>query len=255
MGRFALFPDVHMRSGHAAEIERELRDALEAVSADAFDRIFVLGDLIEDDGSADVDEANVERVREIFADAPVPVTYLLGNHDVETLTRAELTSLLGQDRFHGVIETDDVPIVYLDSTKEATPGARGELGSDQREWLAGVCAEYDDPLFLSHHPLGTFDISDNDWFRHYPERAFLSDRKETLRVIEGLGSGRGTISGHIHQSGFANFRNMAHVSVNAFSKEVPGKPLTGTYADVTVGDRITVDVTVGGDTVTSYTIL
>jgi hypothetical protein len=45
------------------------------------------------------------------------------------------------------------------------------------------------------------------------------------------------------------------VSVNAFSKEVRSKPLTGAYAEVEIGDRITVDIKTHASTLVSYTIL
>ena len=255
MSRLALFPDIHFRDDYASEIETELRTAIDNISNRSLDHVFVLGDLIEDADSVAIDETQIKQVRKIFDDTPFPVTYLLGNHDVEALSRDDLSSLLNQDKFHGVFKTADIPIIYLDSTKEETSGARGELGLDQREWLADVCSEYEEPLVLSHHPFGNFDISGNEWFGNYPERAFLSDRKEVFDTLEEASSVRGTISGHIHQSGFTNFRSMPHVSVNAFSKEVPDNPLTGTYAEVEVDDRISVDIKIRDETLTSYTIL
>jgi len=255
MGRLALFSDIHLRDGHASEVEAELRTAINNISTQNIDHAFVLGDLIEDADSVATDKRHIKQVRKTFDDASFPVTYLLGNHDVEALSRDDLSSLLNQDKFHGVLKAADIPIIYLDSTKEATPGARGELGPEQRELLADACSEYDEPLVLSHHPFGNFDISGNEWYKNYPERAFLSDRKEALDALEEASPARGTISGHIHQSGFTNFRGMPHISVNAFSKEVPDKPLTGTYAEVEVDDRISVDIKIHGETLTSYTIL
>ncbi len=218
------------------------------------DHVFVLGDLIEDGDSAAVDEANVERVYDLLTERPFPVTYLLGNHDVEQLTRNRFSSLLNQKEFYGVAEIGDNPVVFLDSTKEQVDGARGELGPSQRDWLSETLPPLERPLVLSHHPLGTFDISSNEWFKDYPERAFLADRKEALTIMGDHGPIHGTISGHIHQTGFSNFREMSHVSVNAFSKELPDIPLTGTYAEVNIDDEVTVDVRVREDVITSYTL-
>jgi len=255
MGRLALFPDIHFRDDHESEIATELRTAIKNLSGRGIDQAFVLGDLIEDSESVATDKEHVERVREIFDDSQFPVTFLLGNHDVEVLGHSELSSLLNQDGFTGVIEAADVPVIYLDSSGEEIPGARGELGQEQREWLVDTCSEYDKPLVLSHHPIGNFDISGNEWFGNYPERAFLSDRKEAAKAMDEAGSPRGTISGHLHQSGFTNFHGIPHVSINAFSKEVSDKPVTGTYAEVEVDERIVIDVKVRDKTLTSYTIL
>lgn len=255
MTRLALLSDIHLREDEVSEITEELDAVLDILAEDRPDHAFVLGDLIEDNESATVDESNVERIHNLFDDAPFQVTYLLGNHDVENLAHETLSTLVEQEQFYGVRKIDETSVIFLDSTKEQTAGARGNIGSDQRNWLAGILPEHDRPLVLCHHPLGNFDISDNEWFKNYPERAFVSDRKETLDVLEKGGSVRGTISGHIHQNGFTNFRDMAHVSLNAFSKELPNKPLTGTYAEVEIDNRVTVDIKIREKIVTSYTLL
>lgn len=254
MIRLGILPDIHMRHGEASRIREELELVIDQLGRDGTDHVFVLGDLIEDAGSAADDEVNVERVRGAFDGAPFGVTYLLGNHDVENLSRDRLSALLGQDRFTGEVAFDGGSVIYLDSSSGRTAGARGELGSEQRAWLADVLEEHAAPLVLCHHPLGTFDLADNEWFRDYPERAFCGDRKETLDLLEAHGSVRGTISGHLHQTGLTTFRGMPHVSVNAFSKELPEKPLSGTYATVGLNDGVTVDVAVRNDVRASYTL-
>lgn len=241
MTDLAIVADIHMRNAQASQITEELAHVLDRLEADPPDHLLVLGDLIEDDESAEIDLANLERVSDLFGAGPCDVTYLLGNHDVENLTRGRLAAELDQKGFYGVVDVDGTPVVYLDSTNDPEPGARGRFGAEQRTWLADVLPELDRPLVCSHHPLGPFDISENVWFKDYPERAFPSDRKETLDVLAGSGPIRGTLSGHIHQTGSVDFRGMAHVSINAFSKELPDKPVTGTYAEVHVGETVTID--------------
>lgn len=253
MTDLALISDVHMRDDYTSQVQEALEGVVAILAEGEPARAFVLGDLIEDSESAAADRANVERVHEILEDAPFPVTYLLGNHDVENLTRETLSNLLDQERFYGVVEVEGTPVVYLDSTIEPADGAGGRLGSDQRAWLADILPEYDNPLILVHHPLGSFDLSDNEWFNEYPERAFLGDRKETLDVLEEAGPIRGTVSGHIHQSASSTFRGIPHVSVNAFSKELPDKPITGTFAEVDTGDGGRIDIKIRRDVVASYT--
>jgi 3',5'-cyclic AMP phosphodiesterase CpdA len=254
MTDLALVADIHMRDAEADRISAELRAVMDRWEEYNPDHAFVLGDLIEDGDSASGDLANLERVRDIVEAAPCPVTYLLGNHDVEQLTRPEVGDALDQPQFHGVVELDDTAIIYLDSTLETPPGARGSLGATQRTWLETELPKHDTPLVLCHHPLGNFDLSGNVWFEDYPERAFAFDRQEALDVLEDGGPVRGTVSGHIHQPGFVDFRGMAHVSLNAFSKETPDTPLTGTYAEVQIDDGVTIDVKVGNEIRMSYTL-
>lgn len=62
------------------------------------------------------------------------------------------------------------------------------------------------------------------------------------------------MSGHLHQNGLVRFHGLPHVSVNAFSKETPDVPFTGTYAEVTVGADVDVAVETPEGTTASYTL-
>ncbi|MFB6252051.1 MAG: metallophosphoesterase [Halobellus sp.] len=257
MSKVAIISDVHLRDDHASAVTDAIESTVETLAARDPDHTFVLGDLIEDGGSKAVDEANVARVRECLSGIPAPITYLLGNHDVEHLTRADLASILDQDDFYGTVEVGDVPFLYLDTTNEETPGARGSVGRTQWNWLAETLSSLKParPVVLCHHPLGAFDLADNVWFSDYPERAVATDRKEVLDLITRSHGIRGTISGHIHQTELSRFRGIDHVSINAFSKETPDIPVTGTYADVRIDDRVVVDVERDGEVRQSFTML
>lgn len=250
--RLALVSDIHMREGHADRILTGLETAVEHLAARDPAHAFVLGDLIASESVA-ADRANVEAVAEVLDDAPFPVTYLLGNHDVGRLDREVLRTILGQERFRGVETVGGRPVVYLDSKDENLPRSRGGLGTDQRRWLAETLQQYDRPLLLLHHPVGDFDISENVWFADYPERAFLGDRKETLDLLDTYGPVRGTVSGHLHQTGVTRFGGVPHVSVNAFSNERPNKPFTGTFATVEIEEEVHVEVRTVDAAEASYT--
>jgi len=252
MARIGLVSDVHMREGRRDAIERELRATVERLEGFEPHRAFVLGDLVEDGETAATDREHVEAVARVFEDAPFPTTYLLGNHDVENLSYSELSGALdGQSRFgHLTVHGQDV--VYLDSSAPRLAGARGELGGEQLEFLGALLPTLEDAILLVHHPVGYYDIRDNHWFGEFPERAFLGDRKELLEVVAESGGVRATFSGHIHQTRAGSFRGIDHVVVNAFSKERPDTPVTGTHAEVVVGDEITVDVFEHGRPVESF---
>ena len=241
-----------MRDGERESIDRELRTVLDRLEGFDPHRTFVLGDLIEDGTTAAVDRANVEAVVEAFGAATFPTTYLLGNHDVENLSRAALSAALdGQPRF-GHVDVDGQDVVYLDSSAPRLAGARGELGAEQLAYLRELLPTLEDAVLLVHHPVGYYDIRDNHWFGEFPERAFLGDRQELFEVIAGAGTVRATFGGHIHQNRFARFRGIGHVVVNAVSKELPDVPVTGTHAEVVLGDEVAVEAYERGRPVTSF---
>jgi 3',5'-cyclic AMP phosphodiesterase CpdA len=252
MTRIGIVTDVHMREGEREPIERELRAVVDRLERFGPHHTFVLGDLIEDGPTAAVDREHVTAVTGAFEDAPFPTTYLLGNHDVENLSRADLSEILdGQPRF-GHVEVDGRDVVYLDSSAPRLAGARGELGEEQLDYLRETLPGLEDAILLVHHPVGHYDIRENDWFGEFPERAFLGDRKELLELLAEVGTVRATLSGHIHETRHTTFRGLDHGVVNAFSKELPDVPVTGTHAEVVVDGGIEVEVFERGDRVGSF---
>ncbi|MFC7771466.1 metallophosphoesterase family protein [Salinirubellus sp. GCM10025899] len=239
--RLAVVSDVHMREAERESIEGELRATVERFEAFDPHHAFVLGDLIEDETAA-LDREHVEAVYGIFEDAPFPTTFLLGNHDVENLSRAALAEALGGQPRFGHVEVDGRDVLYLDSSAPRLPGARGEVGEAGLAFLRERLPAVEDALLFVHHPIGYYDIRENPWFGEFPERAFLGDRLELLELLADTSAVRATFGGHIHETRATTFRGIDHAVVNAFSKELPDVPLTGTRAEVVVGSDIEVDV-------------
>lgn len=229
MQSVALLSDIHLREEQQSEIIEILCKIKNDILAQTeLGHTFIMGDLIEDSSSTQ-DREKLQILRDLFEKWPSEITYLLGNHDIETLSKSTVAEILGQDSFYGTIEISGHPFVYLDSTK-VDVGARGALGVDQQNWLQESIPE--DAVVLSHHPLGRFDITANAWFQEYPERAYLWDRKEVLDIIED--TAKATVSAHIHQAETIDRRGLTHYSLNAISKETPNKPVSGNYALYTI---------------------
>jgi len=237
MTAVGIISDIHLRDDHSEAIIESLNAIQDTMSTThEIAHIFVLGDLIEDSDSQ-TDRHHIELIQSLFADWDSPVTYLLGNHDILTLSTDLLSDTLKQDTFQGIQMVAGQPFVYLDSTAAGIAN-RGRIGPKQRGWLAESLP--DGAIVLSHHPLGQFSLADNVWFQTYPERGRVWDRKEVLDIIADRA--RVTISGHIHQSSQCSFRGLQHFSVNAVSKETPSKPVSGNYAVLSVGDAGTVQL-------------
>lgn len=248
----AILSDIHMRDGYLEEITAELQAVLAEIDRHDPAHAFVLGDLIEDGGSKAADRENVRRVHTLLSDWGVPTTYLLGNHDVELLDKGELGDLLGQQQFYGVVEVGETAFVYLDTAYDALRGAMGRIGVDQLQWLDTQLDAFSDVILLAHHPVGNFDLTENTWFADYPERAYLWERKEVLEALSHCDGVHGTISGHIHQTEHTDFWGVSHVSVNAFSKEVPDTPLTGTYGVISLDNTPEIAIQTRSDDGVSY---
>lgn len=253
MTKVGIISDLHMRNEYDDRILEELNAVVRNLNErDGLAHVFVLGDLVDDCGSLDADRENLRRIRSVIEGISVPVTYLLGNHDVDYLTKDKLGSILEQDAFYGVEEIAGTSFVYLDSTCERGQEPAGRLGPEQMEWLEETLPALSDAIALVHHPVGNFDLRDNPWFAPYPEQAYLWDRKQVLEQFETSAAVRGTISGHIHTTAYDDFRGVPHVSINAFSRERPDIPLTGTYGVLTVDEQPRIEIQTPSEAVATH---
>ncbi|WP_137284757.1 metallophosphoesterase family protein [Halorussus salinisoli] len=245
--KIGLVSDIHLQSENRESVLEELSGVVDRFD-DSFepDVTVVLGDLIEDEGSADRDSEHVRAVAETLDDLDSPVTFLAGNHDVENLSSDELAALLDQDRWGRIDGTD---LLYLDSAAPWLSGARGEVTDEQLAFLDDELDGTDDRLLFVHHPVHYHDLRDNYWFGETPERAFCGNKAEVNRVIEHRDGVLAVFNGHLHETDYTRYRGTHHFTVNAFGKERPESDVTGTYAEVTIDDRLTVRV-VEGDRMT-----
>jgi Icc-related predicted phosphoesterase len=238
--RVGIVSDVHLRSADRAAVRDELGAVVDRF-AGRVDRAVVLGDLIEDEDAA-TDRDHVRAVREAFDALDAPVTYLLGNHDVERLSRADLRELLGVERFHGRI--GDTDLFSLDSAGPQGSGARGVVPDGHLAALDEGLADADDAVVFVHHPLAHRSLDDNEWFAEAPERAFCWNREEVEDVL-ARHDVRAVVNGHVHETAHVRSRGVDHFAVTAFNKEFPGASVTGTYAELRLGETLRLRVVEG----------
>ncbi|MFC7056978.1 metallophosphoesterase family protein [Halovenus salina] len=238
MTTVAILTDVHMREDQQTAVTETLQTIRGRLEQEDPEHVFVLGDLIQDSDNSATDRDQIARVADLLDG--VSVTYLLGNHDTVTLSRTEIADLLGQSTFRGSRDVAGTQFVYLD-TQRSDHRVLGELGRDQREWLAETVQP--GAVVLLHHPVGPFPIQENHWFWDAPARAFLGDQQATLDTI--CPAARATVSGHIHQTSAVRHRDVAHLSVNAISKEHPDRPVSGHWALLDLDRPLTAELFTG----------
>jgi hypothetical protein len=127
-----------------ATVERIAQDG----RGNPHDALLLLGDLVYEDGDADLTD---ERVTEAFApvtDAGAELLPVLGNHDYESGEEGEILDELGRSDPWYVEEVFPVRVVVLDSNQVDD--------EDQRHWLRDTLAEPQPPgtwtIAAMHHP-------------------------------------------------------------------------------------------------------
>lgn len=240
--RLGVVTDIHLDTENRTSIRSSLQTMISRFN-DEFrpHRTVILGDLIQDSESAEADRDNVKYLIESFSDLTCPITYLIGNHDVQNLSPSTLEAILDQKTW-GTIA--DVGGVYLDSSAPHVPGAAGAVTPAQLEFLTQGDIAPKSSLMFVHHPIHYHDIRSNYWFGTSPERAFCVNKNDIHPIVEDLGIA-GVFNGHLHESNHTTVNGVHHFTINAFNREFPNAEITGTFAEITVDENLGVRIVEG----------
>jgi predicted phosphodiesterase len=210
--RFAILADLHFGSLRG---EEHARAAIEDINRSGAEFVIQLGD-ITDHGEKDEFELAARALKEL----QLPLTTMMGNHDVLSLSEGRLTgreyysSAFGREPDGVLFEHKGFNFAVLDSVEHAAspfaafnlvtgeffegPGGaivRGALSPPQHEILADVAAQGAPPAFVFlHHPPQPFT--------GFPPVLFGLREADSGRLHATVDSGNvwGVFAGHTHRN-------------------------------------------------------
>ncbi len=153
--------------------------------------LILMGDLTH---SGHADEYRI--LRDLLADCPIPVTFMMGNHDVRGAFDATFGDVPRTPHGHvqRVIDLDHHRIITLDTLQpDATPHHAGTLCAHRLAWLDGALegAGARMPLVFAHHPPHAVGLPGMDAIALTNGNALL----DRLR-----GAGAHLFCGHVHRT-------------------------------------------------------
>lgn len=250
MVRFGLFTDVHYASGRQygnryCDASRDkLERAFEAFTIEGVPFVVNLGDVIDGahgDGAAETDRANLREVAGIVQPYPGVVHHLLGNHDLESLTKREVLDELGaaQDRTWYSFVVGACTFVMLDASfrRDGVEYQRGNyewtdtaLSGGQMEWLQATLTESGTgPVVLFIHQ----NIDHRLW-QGALDPHILTQAPHIRALLEHSGRQVIVFQGHYHPGYHQRIEGVDYVTLRAMC-EGDGH-LDNAYAIVTVED-------------------
>lgn len=199
LARLGLITDLHYADKPPAgtRFYRETLDKLaEAAAQFAKERpdiVVELGDLIDAADSVKKELGYVRRIHKAFAALPGRKYCVLGNHCVDTLTKAEFLGEVGQEQPHYAFEAGGLKCLVLDACFRAdgTPYQRknfkwndANIPAAQLEWLAAeLTAAAGQVVVFAHQRL---DVANDHGIRNAPAvRALLEASGKVLAVFQG----------------------------------------------------------------------
>lgn len=153
-------------------------------------------------------------LREMFADCPIPVTYMLGNHDHRATFRAAFPEVEATPQGHiqRILDLPHHRLITLDTYEDAPdPHHAGHLCAARLAWLDAALdgAEGRMPLVFTHHPPHGVGLPGMDAIRLVNGDALL-DRLNGTGAHLFCGHVHRTISGQAGGVPFTMFKSPCH---------------------------------------------
>lgn len=230
MDKLLVFTDLHIKDGTiigldpVARFEDGLAHALTHHS-DA-QGIVLMGDLTHG-----VTTAEYELLKEILAEVPLPITFMMGNHDRrDAFLKVFPNTTLDNDGFvQSIFDIGDWRVLCVD-TLDGPPYPdglhSGRLCPFRLAWLADQLDQAKDkPVMLcSHHPLGDIGFL-------YMDQIKLTNAPEVLDLLRAHPKPVHVLAGHVHRtiSGlwagipYSMFKSPCHQNPLYFAKDNTSK--------------------------------
>ncbi len=238
MVRFGVLTDLHYadkpdEDGRCFRASlTKLDEIIATFNAQPLDFVVCLGDVIDSNTSLEAELRDLTTVEAKLAQLHAPRHYVLGNHCVERLTKAEFIAHTAARKPYYAFDVGDVRFVVLDACyrPDGTPHGRHAakweeafIPEPQRAWLADTLASTDRrAVILAHQRL---DIA---------SRYGVSNQEAVRQTLEAAGNVMLVLQAHNHVN---DCRTIAGIPYITFTSIVEGSGANhNAYAVVEIGE-------------------
>ncbi len=198
---------------HYRESLKKFSQAAQQFKKEKLDFIIGLGDLIDSADSLEVEKGYLKRIAKDFAATPGRHYYVLGNHCVWSLTKAEFLEIVGQKESHYSFDTEGYHFIVLDACyrNDGSPYGRknfqwtdANIPSAELEWLNSDLQKtsYKSIVFI-HQRL---DVGGDYGVKNATEiRRILEQSDKVMAVFQG----------HYHRNDYKQISNIHYCTLAA----------------------------------------
>jgi alkaline phosphatase len=235
--RIGLLTDLHYAdkapkgTRHYGETPAKLAEAAERFSAETPDFTVELGDLVDAAEEVETEKLWLATIQRQLSGIPGPRHCVLGNHCVDTLTKAEFLGGVGQAESYYSFDARGFHFVVLDSCfrGDGIPYGRKNSAWDdanvpaaEMEWLRSDLAGTSLPTVVFAHQ--RLDGSDRHCVRNAAEvRTVLEESRKVLAVFQG----------HSHQNDYKEVGGIHYATLVAMVEGSGAESNGYAVADVT----------------------
>ena len=220
--KIGLFSDPHYSSQELTGGNRhnclslgKMRLALERFAAAGCDRVICLGDLTDTEDTKEKEIANMREIAALFAEFPMPITVIMGNHDAYVFEAEEFYALLGgcePTPVHG----EGVHLLFIDANYTAqgvkyTPHrfSWDDVGLPDPDGLQAQLAQLSGDVYLFMHQNIDLSIPAAD---HR-----LANADTVCDLIEQSGKVKAVYQGHFHWGHRSQHNGVDYITLPAMA--------------------------------------
>ncbi len=260
--KFAIINDTHVgpaNEGYYKGIQRKLTQESERLINEFVSRMnnqehpeFVvnLGDSIEDVNDRNIDVQSFKKTITLLSKLKVPVYFLVGNHDVRTLTQKEIAKMFGYENMYYSFDHGSYHFIVLsfELTGDHTHvlgDIHAEIPKEQIDWLKDDLFKTNKPaLVFVHYGLAEDDMKGNFWFENAPEKALIGNRAQVRKILEESGKVKAVFSAHQHWNRMFVHNGIPYFTVTSLVENFnnDGVPAEAHTIVILEKDKVAVDV-------------
>jgi len=217
--QFGLLTDLHYADKPPAgtryyrETLPKLQEAVETLSAERPTFVVELGDLIDAADDVETERSYLKTINQTFQALAEERHYVLGNHCVDTLTKAEFLEEVGQKSSYYSFDRAGFHFVILDACfrSDGQPYGRknshwtdANLPADELDWLAADLKAHPQPTIIFAHQ--RLDIAKNH---------SVKNAAAVRQILETHGQILAVFQGHSHQNDLQTIAGIPYCTIAA----------------------------------------
>ena len=196
-----------------------------------------LGSLIEDEDE-ETDEENHETVVDVLKQLSMPVYHVVGSNEQVNLSQKKIADALKYPKLFYSFDAGDYHFIALFS--ESKDKQEVHISEEQRHWLQEDLEASKKPaLVFVHHLLDEQDLSENFWFKQYPNGCLVEERAEVREILARSGKVKAVFSGCVHQNNLQEHDGIQYVTLQSLVENVAknGKTASESFTVIELNPR------------------
>jgi 3',5'-cyclic AMP phosphodiesterase CpdA len=224
---------------HYRETPGKLEKAIDQFTRDKVDFTVELGDLVDAATSVEDEKAYLKTINSQLSKIPGDRHYVLGNHCVQTLTKAEFLAGIERERSHYSFDAAGWHFVVLDACfrGDGEPYGRNNftwtdanVPASQLEWLEADLKKAEGKTIVFAHQ--RLDVT---------KQHSVKNAESVRKVLEGAGKVAAVFQGHSHQNDYQQIAGIHYCTVAAMVEGSGQKNNAYARLDVLRGEALRVE--------------